>query len=378
MAQRTDQKESAGHLEGPRALRPEEHPSTISLLNLALRPNGPHAILDEYPLVLRKENIENMRVMVKDGEIVSHAAIYFSRLHAGDLTFKIGGVGSVATHPAHQKQGLASAVMRDCLDIMQKAECHLSVLWTQRHDFYRSLGYETAGSEYLYRMKASDFTRISSDCRVIPYTPEYLSDIIRIHEREAMRTERTAAEYETYLAIPKVHTLLATRGNHVTAYAIMGKGEDFQNCIHEWGGDAKDLLCLIREFALPRGTSEFILLAPSYQTNLTQLLEKMRIPKVFEYLAMMRIIDIEGLSSMLQDQLTPRIGKEFGIREVGQGFTIKIGAEEVPVADGRMLVRVLFGPDPLSSLLGGLSNETASALEEILPIPLFIWGLDSV
>ncbi|UCD56423.1 MAG: GNAT family N-acetyltransferase, partial [Candidatus Hydrogenedentota bacterium] len=182
-------------LDGPRALRPEEYSSALGLINSALRPNGPPRILEEYPLVLGKENLENMRVIVKGKEVLSHAAIYFSKLRAGDLFFKVGGVGSVATHPAYRGQGLASAVIRDCIEVMQKTECHLSVLWTHRYDFYRNLGYETAGSEYLFRARATDFAQIQCDCKMVPYHPRYLPEVIRIHEREVFRTERTRREY---------------------------------------------------------------------------------------------------------------------------------------------------------------------------------------
>jgi GNAT superfamily N-acetyltransferase len=141
MSARTDKAEAMHQLEGPRALRLEEHPSAIKLLNSTLRPDGPPMILNEYPLVLGKGNSENMRVVVRGKEVISHAAIWFSKLRARGAIFDVGGIGSVATHSAYQGQGLASAVMRDCIEIMRMSRCHLSVLWTQEHDFYRKLGY---------------------------------------------------------------------------------------------------------------------------------------------------------------------------------------------------------------------------------------------
>ncbi len=378
MAIRADKNKSAAQLDGPRVLRPEERRSALDLINSALRPNGPSTILKEYPLVLGKGNLHNMRVVVKGREVLSHAALYFSKLRSRDIVFDVGGVGSVATHPEYRGRGLASAVIRDCVSIMKESHCHLSVLWTQRHDFYRKLGYEAAGSEYLFRARASDFAHVSRDCKVVPYSRRRLSAIIEIHERETLRTERTRKQYETYLGIPKTKTLLAMRGNAVTAYAVMGKGEDFGNCIHEWGGNAGDLLSLVREFTSSSSSGEIMILAPAQENEFTRLLRRMRLTEMFEYLAMMRIIDLESLSSLLHNCLSPRLGGEFRVWRSASGLMMKAGAEEAKVEQEQKLVRVLFGPEPASSLLGGFSPQTLRALDGALPIPLFIWGLDSV
>lgn len=378
MANRDDRQKATLRMDGPRALRPEERASALRLINSALRPNGPQAIQKEYPLVLGKKNIENMRVIVKDGEVVSHAAIYFSNVRSGDLVFRVGGINSVATHPAYQGRGLGSRVMRDCLRIMRDSSCHLSILWTQRQSFYMNLGYETAGLSCLFRPAASDLAGVSCDCSIVPYSPRRLPDVIEIHRRETLRTERTAKEYETYLGLPKTRTLLAMRDDKVSAYAVMGKGEDLRNCVHEGGGNLRDLLCLVREFAASSETGEVMILAPAQQSEFTRLLKQMRIPSGSDYLAMIRVIDVDGLSSVVRDYVGGRLGQDFQIFRDPSGVKIRVGPEEAAVEPERSLARVLFGPDPPSSLLKGFKRETLSALDNALPIPLFIWGLDSV
>lgn len=399
MTTRSGKDKSTAEFDGPRALYPTEYASALKLINAVLRPNVHGTILNEYPLVLGTDNIENLRVIVRGGEVVSHAAIYFSNLRAGDLVFKVGGIGSVATHPDHRGRGLASAVIRDCVRIMEQAKCHLSVLWTQRRDFYRRLGYEAAGSEYLFRARASDFSHISRECKIVPYSPEHLSAVVDIHERETCRTERPRKEYEAYFGLPKTRTLLAVRGNTVTAYAVMGKGEDFRSCVHEWGGDASDVLCLVRAFARSSSTGEIVILTPAYESEFTHFLKQMQLLNVFEYLAMMRVIDVEGLLSLLQEWRRdlshfPRTIHIHPANQVGlgdslpapvfrivrtqAGIDIKVGEEEARLDQEQKLARLLFGPDSPSSLLRGLSPETIHALESVLPIPLFIWGLDSV
>lgn len=378
MAERENENNSTPRLDEPRALRSEEHSSALKLINSTLRPNGPRTILKEYPLVLGKKNIENMRVIVEGGEVLSHAAIYFSKLRSGDLVFTVGGINSVATDVAYRGRGLGSEVMRDCIKVMRDSSCHLSILWTQRHGFYRNLGYETAGSSRLFKARARQFSHVPRDCKIISYSPRYMPGIIEIHNRENLRTERTAKEYETYFALPKTRALLAVRGKTVSAYAVMGKGEDLRNCIHDWGGDPRDLLALVRKLASLASTGEIMILAPAGQREFTRLLDQMRIPSASEYLAMMKVIDVEGLSSVLGDNLSGKLGMDFQILRSGSGFRIKVGREEAAMEQERNLVRLLFGPDAASNILTGISRETLRALDRALPIPLFIWGLDSV
>lgn len=377
MTLRVGNRTENGQFDGPRALRPEEHLSAINLLNSVLRPNGPPSILKEYPLVIGMDNIENMRVIVKGDEVVSHAAIYFSTVLSENLMFKVGGIGSVATHPDHRGKGLASMVMEDCINVMQETGCHVSVLWTQRHDFYRNLGYETAGSEYLFRFKSADLERFSRRRKIVPYAPRYLQAVMETYDRKGLRTQRTKKEWEAYLGLPKSRKLLALRGDRVTAYAVLGKGKDFKRCILEWGGEPQDILSLMYEFASSIG-GEIMILVPAYETKFMRLLEQMGLPRIFEYLAMMRIIDVEGISSLIREYMANQHGADFQILTSDSGFTIRIGKEKAAIPNERALPRILFGPDAASSLLGGLSRETASALDKVLPIPLFIWGLDSV
>ncbi|GAB4345158.1 MAG: hypothetical protein Kow0099_25200 [Candidatus Abyssubacteria bacterium] len=370
-------KDDLPRFDGPRALGSSEHHSALKLLNSVLRPEGQSNIEEEYPLVLSERNRENMRVIVRAGEVVSHAAIYFSELRSGGLTFRVGGIGSVATHPAYRGRGLASAVLRDCLRIMRENRCHLSVLWTQRMDFYRPLGYELAGSEFLFRVRMSDFMRIPCSCKVIPFSPQYLPAIKTIHERESLRTLRTSEEYEAYFRLPKATTLLAVKDDAVTAYAIMGKGEDFRYCIHEWGGDTNDLLCLVREFAIASAIKEVLVLSPVAENPLARRFRQMQLPRTFEYLAMMCVTDIEGVSTLVRDHVRERIGKDFRVSEEESGVRICVGSEHA-IVHPRTLVRLLFGPDSASSLLPSLAPDTRRSLEKAFPIPLFIWGLDSV
>jgi hypothetical protein len=313
---------------------------------------------------------------VKDGKVVSHTAIYFSNLKVGNLTFSVGGISSVATAPVYRGKGLASRVMRDCIRLMQERGCHISFLWTDRHGFYRNLGYEPAGSIYMFKPTPLALSNGSSDCEVAPYSPERLPDIMAIHDREAIRTERTLKEYQTYFALPRFETLVAVRSGRVSAYGVMSKGQDLRGFMQEWGGNPQDLLRLAGEFASRSETGEIYVLAPAYANDFTNLLIETDSPKAFMQLVMISVTDVNGLSSLVRDYVSSRVGWDFQIVQDAAGVRIRIGSEEAPVEPARMLASVMFGPDPPSAVLRGFSKQKLSALDKVLPIPLFFWGMD--
>ncbi len=365
-------------LDGPRALKPHEYSAALRLINSVFRPNGPYTMQNDYPLVLGMDNIENMRVIAKGDEIISHAAIYFSTVRSGDLTFKVGGISSVATDPAYRGKGLASRVMRDCLRVMREHSCHISFLWTDRHDFYRNFGYEPSGSSYMFMPTPEILSNASLDCEIAHYSPEHLPEIIEIHDRESNLTERTFNEYTTYFALPKIETLIALRDGKVSAYAVMGNGKDLPGFIYECGGVPCDILRLIREFTTLSETGNVYILAPAFENDLTAFLTEMNAPKAYMRLTMFNVIDVSGLSSVVNGYVSNRLHRDFRITEDSSGVQIKIGREQAYVEPARMLASILFGPEPPSSFLNGFSRETLSLLDKILPIPLFVWILDWV
>jgi hypothetical protein len=75
----------------------------------------------------------------------------------------------------------------------------------------------------------------------------------------------------------------------------------------------------------------------------------------------------------VRDHVSNRLGQDFQILRDRSGIKVRVALDAE-----RNLPRLLFGPDLPSSLLRGFSRETLSALDTALPIPLFIWGLDSV
>jgi aminoglycoside 2'-N-acetyltransferase I len=89
-----------------------------------------------------RHTLGGRHVMVEiDGDLVSHAAVVARTLFAGDRPVRTGYVEGVATHPAHQRKGWSTAVMRTVNRVIQD-HFEMGGLSTGVPELYARLGWE--------------------------------------------------------------------------------------------------------------------------------------------------------------------------------------------------------------------------------------------
>ena len=84
----------------------------------------------------------------ENGEFVSQLRISMRHIRLGERVGLLGGIGDVATHPAYENQGYASACLEQATRFMQEAGCCVSSLTAARFSFYRRAGWEIAMPDY--------------------------------------------------------------------------------------------------------------------------------------------------------------------------------------------------------------------------------------
>jgi predicted acetyltransferase len=85
--------------------------------------------------------LEQSRVCVVDGKVVSHVRVSDREIHIGRSVVRLGGVGMVATLPEYRRRGYASALMRDSIAYMESHGYDLSLLFTTIQPFYSTFGW---------------------------------------------------------------------------------------------------------------------------------------------------------------------------------------------------------------------------------------------
>ena len=91
----------------------------------------------------------------ENGEFVSQLRISMRHIRLGSEVGLLGGIGDVATNPAHRERGYGSACLREAIRFMQEASCCLSSLGTGRFSFYRRLGWEIACPGYRVQLSTA-------------------------------------------------------------------------------------------------------------------------------------------------------------------------------------------------------------------------------
>lgn len=365
-------------VDGPRPVQPHEHTEAIALCNRVLRPNGPPTIAEEYPQVFARANAGNMWVITLEGRVVSHVATYASTLElAGGAQLRLGGISSVATEPSARHRGYASRLMEACCRQLDAQGCHFAVLWTEIHAFYERLGFTSLGAELLYRLTPADVRDVTTDADIEASRPAEADTLARLRAAVRPYTHRSPEEWAALRRIPKMQVWVARREGRPAAYLAVGKGEDFRNCCHEWAGDARDVLGLIAHAATRSRRREVILLAPDDAAPLNELLQRRNTPHIRTDLGMFRCLNPVATLDALRPTVEPLVGMPLALEPVDGQWRLHVGEAHVGPFTTEMFSALVLGPRKAMDIFLG-PEDVCAALERGFPVPMFIWGLDSV
>ncbi len=88
---------------------------------------------------------------LEDGQIVSSVHVFMRQIRDRSGTpLKVGGIGSVSTHPDHRKKGHSGRLLEIAIDEMEKAGCVWSYLGTGVNDHYARYGWKTVSTAFRF------------------------------------------------------------------------------------------------------------------------------------------------------------------------------------------------------------------------------------
>ena len=97
--------------DGIRSLRPDELDKLEEFLGAVFRPS----LVGDCPHLYTGDNAANLRVMVRNGKLVSHMGTLRRYACLGGCTVRVACLGGVATLEEHRGQGYATALLDDAL-----------------------------------------------------------------------------------------------------------------------------------------------------------------------------------------------------------------------------------------------------------------------
>ncbi|MNI40931.1 hypothetical protein D3C73_951690 [compost metagenome] len=143
---------------------------------------------------------------------------------------KVGGIGSVATHPDHRGQGHCQQILNRQTEWMEQQGYDLSLLFAVITPFYEKLGWKVV-PESVYEVNTdsipSDF---HYNYQIVPFNSSYLDNMASIYELfnegRTYTVIRSPAWWVDQLQWPRWQTstcLLAVKNGAVTAYGYLSE-----------------------------------------------------------------------------------------------------------------------------------------------------------
>ena len=88
-------------------------------------------------------SLNNTRACFLDGQAVSVVVIFERPMRVGSSVIRMGGLGSVGTHPAHRRKGYSAQVLSNTVDYLTDSGFDISLLFTGINHHYEKAGWVT-------------------------------------------------------------------------------------------------------------------------------------------------------------------------------------------------------------------------------------------
>lgn len=390
----------APSLQGPRGARQGELEPIIDLVNRVFRNGIDQNMATDYPLVFRKANLDNLRVITDGARIVSHLAIAPQHILTQEARLQAGMICAVATDSEYRNQGLATRITQDAQDKMSLDGCGVGLLWTSIPDFYRRTGWEVVGSDgWCYLMDRAQAHRFQSRHKIRPYRGEVDRErLMTLHEGLCGGVARQPSDYRVLYRLPTVRVWVAERSGEIKGYAVVGNAFNKSGVV-EWGGSPAALASLLSHLTSDHEERRLQIFVPIWANPMMELLESRgvshRIPMAKGEGCGEMMVRILSVRRLLED-LLPYLESRWEEEVSGLTFVMEGAGEPVSLArrDGclklseesaaaeiclsaRAMARLFFGPEtPREGF--EFPDEVVDWLDRVFPIPFHIWMLDYV
>ena len=375
------------NLDGPRPARPDEIDALLEAADAVLRVSRAMSpsVGRDYPHVYCPENAENI-LIVKDGEkVVSSTAVWCNTIEFGSAQLTAGGINCVVTLPEYRCRGLGSAVMEACVQRMRDLGCHVGRLGTNITNWYRRMGWESAGCVCRHELNRSNVPLLPSlppevtvryeECPMADSTLDALIALRRADRFGGVRTPELMRTLMDSRGDPKVRNrprvVLAERGGRAQAYLLERSGG-----IIEWAGGGELVAALARKWYEDRDdpnastslrdddfkivfSDTATLIAPEKGHGLADVLQYRAIPCVRNYYGMLYILDARGILDAFG-------AGDIEVESQDGNFTLTRGQARVTVTPGE-LAKLLFGPERVREFA-----------DDVLPLPFWQWPIEHV
>ncbi|MEG2984921.1 MAG: GNAT family N-acetyltransferase [Peptostreptococcaceae bacterium] len=181
----------------PRSTKPEEFENVVGLINKVFRDLRGYkpTMQQEFPLLLNKNNVDNMIVISKDNKIVSDVNYLIQDVTIQGNNIKVASIGAVCTDPDYEGNRYSSSILDYVEEKMLNDGVDIVTISGTR-SLYTRRKCSLVKNCYQYKTYPKD---VNTHLEVKDYDKRYLNEMIEIYNQNSTRFLRSKNQFEALL-----------------------------------------------------------------------------------------------------------------------------------------------------------------------------------
>jgi predicted N-acetyltransferase YhbS len=182
----------------PRAPEPSEFPSLLRMLDGVFRAGG-GSMGAEFPRLLTETNRANLRVVVEEGEVVSHAGVVVRDATLCGSRVRTALLGAVATAEEARGRGYATKCVRAAAERAAEDGADFMMISGDR-SLYTRMGARTVGDDIELCISARAARGLAcEEVEVRPFGEEHLMEAVDLYAGEDVRFIRPLEDWHSVM-----------------------------------------------------------------------------------------------------------------------------------------------------------------------------------
>tara|TARA_B100000886_G_scaffold338199_2_gene300517 strand:+ start:60 stop:959 length:900 start_codon:yes stop_codon:yes gene_type:complete len=222
--------------------KPNYFDKVISLIEKSyLYKQGNSYFVDFYPL-MKRENWENCHLLLKDdGALIGHIGVKPRIISINNVEYKCAFIGGIAIDPIYRNMGFFKFAFERIIETL-KDKYSYAFLWSDNTNLYQKFGFSVVSecSLYVSELNAQSFliennyqqTKLSLLTNDEKKQIKYLYKT-QIYEKK-ITPFRTNIDWLDIEKIKSMSLYVKKIDRQIIAYCFLGKGQDYENIIHEF------------------------------------------------------------------------------------------------------------------------------------------------
>jgi predicted acetyltransferase len=346
--------------------------------------------MEEYPQLFHDGNLENCRVILEDGQIVSHVGLTQQWASIFGCKVGVGCIGGVGTLETHRGRGYATKLFDDA-SVKCYAEGYDFMIISGDRRLYRLAGCRKVGLDYEATLSLTDAEKFSAGVSIAQAAKADIPKMSAIYRNEPVRFVRPREVYERAFESSVVMNRFSSfwlilKGDALRGYAIVSKPREGGTgvWIAEYAGERSSILSALPQIASHYNRQRASLHVSGNDVLMQSLLTEKGVSLEPTHSAgTVQIVNFP----QLMDRMRPYFSEVLGDADASRlqfsaengAYQIRYGTDVITIPERGEAAHLIFGTREemaANRLAGG--GKATELMREVLPIPALWYGINYV